>query len=204
MKRWMILAASVLLAACSGPRVILTSSDPHSIQLLVQGARFVPLQDVEDKALRYCADHGLVSRRTRAEWVDDTSMTFRFECEDSRPPASEKLADQKAAEPPVALAKAPVVRPPADRKQAAWNQVNARSSGWLKCILDEAARMARTSSERPDIAAVAVVASCSQWEHDIHTVLRRAGEDDGEFQAALHRQIIEFATARIATVRAAS
>jgi hypothetical protein len=204
MKPWMILAASVPLAGCGGaPRIILTSANPHSIQFSVQNAKFVPLQNIEDRALRHCADYGLVPRQTQAAWVDDSSMTFRFECDDPRKPVSEKLADAKVTAPPVAPPKAPAAISPAQRKQAAWNEANAMSPNWVKCILDEATRMARTSNDRADVAAVAVAASCSQWEHDIHEVLRRAGEDDGDFQAVLHRQAIEFATARIASTRAA-
>jgi hypothetical protein len=205
MKRWMILAASVLPASCGGlPRIIPTSTNPHSIEFLVQGANFVPLQDVESRALRHCADYGLVTRRTHAEWVNGASMAFRFECEDPHKPTSQKLADRKATELSVAPPKAPAVESDADRKQAAWSQANAMSPRWVKCIFDEATRIARASSESADIAAIAVAAGCSQWEHDIHLVLQSAGEDDGEFQTDLHRQIIEFATARIVSVRAAS
>jgi hypothetical protein len=207
MIRWMIPAASILLAGCSGPpRAVLTSADPHSIQFFVQSARFVPLQEVEDRATRHCADYGLVPRRTQAEWVSDSSMTFRFECEELPKPTPEKVADKKLPEPPVAPPKAPVVRSAADRaadrKQAAWDQANAMSSGWVKCIADGATRMARASNEGAAVAAVGVATGCSQWEHDIHGVLQKAGEDDGEFQADLHREIIEFATARITSVRA--
>jgi hypothetical protein len=218
MKPWMILAASVPMAACGGPpRIILTSANSHSIQFSVQNAKFVPLQNVEDRALRHCADYGLVPRQTQAAWVDDSSMTFHFECDAPRKPVSEKLADAKATEvpilpppvvpppvvpPPIVPPKAPAANSATDGKQAAWKEANAMSPIWAKCILDEATRMARTSSDRADVAAIAVAASCSQWERDIHEVLQRAGEDDGEFQAALHRQAIEFATARITSARA--
>ena len=181
---------------------MLTSADPHSIQFFVQNARFMPQQDVEDRASRHCADYGLVSRRTQAEWVNDWSMTFRFECEDAHKPPLETLADKKTAEPRAVPHKVSVARSPVDRKQAAWNQANAMSPLWAKCILDEATRVGRSSNARSDIVATAVAASCSQWERDIHEVLRKAGEHDVEFQADLHKQVIEFATAKIASVRA--
>jgi hypothetical protein len=197
-----MLLGPMLLAGCGGPpRVMLTSADPHSIEFFVQNARFMPPQDVEDRALRHCADYGLVSRRTQAEWINDWSMTFRFECDDPHKPPLETLADRKTAEPRVAPHKASAVRSPADRKQAAWNQANAMSPLWAKCILDEATRMGRSSNERSDIAATSVAASCSHWERDIHEVLRKAGEQDVEFQADLHKQVIEFATSKIVSVR---
>jgi hypothetical protein len=202
MKRWVILAALLLLANCGGlPRVIPTSSNSHSIEFLVQSAKFVPLQDVEDRAQRHCANYGLASRRTQAEWVSESAMTFHFDCEDPHKPAAQKLADKKATEPLVVPPKAPAVSDQAELKQAAWSQANAMSPRWFKCIFDGATRMARASSESADIVAIAVAEGCSQWEHDIHVVLQRAGEDDGDFQADLHKQIIEFATARIVTVR---
>lgn len=202
MKRWMIMAAPLLLAACAGPRVVPTFAGPHSIELLVQGAKIVPMQDVDDLALRHCADYGLVSRRTQAEWISDTSMTFHFECEGPHKTVSEKVADKKAPKPPEAEPKPLVVRSGADRKQAAWSQANALSPGWAKCIVDRATQVARETGDSADNVAITVAASCSQWENNVQAVLRGAGEEDSEFQVALHKQIIEFAAARILSVRA--
>jgi hypothetical protein len=180
---------------------MLTSADPHSIEFLVRNARFMPPQDVEDRASHHCADYGLVSRRTQAEWVNDWSMTFRFECDDPHQPPLENRADKRAAEARVVPHKVSVAKSPADRKQAAWNQTNAMSPLWAKCILDEATRMGRSSNERSEIAAVTVAARCSHWERDIHEVLRKAGEHDVEFQADLHREVVEFAATKIDSVR---
>lgn len=205
MNRMIIIAGLMVLAGCAGPpRVTVTSADPHSIQLFVQSARLVPLQDVEDRAMRHCADQGLVSRRAQTEWVNDASMIFRFECTGLPKATPEKLVQPKVIEPPAAPPQAPPPGNQAGRKQAAWMQANAMSPGWMKCISDSATRMARASSDHVDIVAVAVATNCSQWERDIHEVLQRAGEDDGEFQADLHRQIIEFAKAKIVSVRASA
>jgi hypothetical protein len=204
MKRRIVLAALALLAGCGEqPRVILTSAKPHSIQFFVQGARFVPLREVEDRAASHCGIVGLVARRTHAEWINDQSMTFRFDCEDRHRPPAEKLADRKPIEPPVRPSKADGAVSLGDPKQAAWNRANAMSPGWVKCISDGAVRTARATDDPADVAAVAVAAGCSRWEQGVHKVLWGAGEDDGDFEATLHRQIIEFAAARILSVRAA-
>ncbi len=198
--QWVTLAAMLLLAGCGG-RVVLTAANPHAVELLVQNANFVPVHEVEDRALRHCADYGLVPRQTRSDWVDATSMTFRFECEDTRKPVAERLAEKKVIK-PASPHQAAAASSPAERKQAAWNHANAMSPGWVKCVLDGASRMGRASSENADTAAISVTAGCSRWEHDINEVLRQAGEQDGEFQADLHRQVVEFAAAKITSVRA--
>jgi hypothetical protein len=204
----MLLAASLLLAACGAPRITPTAADPRSIQLLVQNARLVPSQDVDERALRHCSDYGLVARQAQVEWTSDTSMTYRFDCVGARKPTAAKPVEKKANEPPVAdVAATPpkaAAKSRAERKQAAWAQAHALSQDWLQCMVGGATQRARTSADVADAGAIAVVAGCARWERDVHEVLRKAGEDDSEFQDVLHKQTIEFAAGKILAVRAAA
>lgn len=202
MKSWAMLTGLVLLAGCEPPRqIVATSTTPQSIQLFVRGANLVPLQEVEDRALGHCAHYGMLARQTQTEWIDASAVTFQFECRKPSSLSLNKLATRKMAEGPVATPRAPVLKLPTDRKQAAWRQAHLISSGWARCIFDGATRAAQASSEPAEIAAIAVAGNCAQWEHHVHEVLRQANENDDEFQVVLHRQIIEFAADRIVSVR---
>lgn len=129
-------------------------------------------------------------------------MTFRFACLDL-PPSIVKPPADKPAPKPADLPKTPDLRRRALHQQMAWRQAKAMAQRWLKCMSDEATQLARASNEPAYVVADAVAAACARWEHTIHAVLVRAGEDDRDFEAALHGQIVAFAAAKIKSVRAA-
>jgi hypothetical protein len=197
----MKLVVPILLAGCGGPVIVQTSADQHAIQLAAMGTGYVSEQEVDDRAQRHCATFGLVSRRTEVETVNASSRVFRFECDAPRRLSVDSATDRKPSDAPSSGTKTPPVRNAAERKQAAWEQAHAMSPGWLKCLTGGAAQSAHASSQPVAVAAVAVVAGCARWERDLHEVLRKAGEDDRDFEVALHQQVIGFAADRIVSAR---
>lgn len=202
MKWWLAMSVAGLLAGCGGaPQVVPTSTSPQAIALLVEGARFVPLREVLDRAQHHCAAYGRVARRTQAKWVDGSAMTFNFACVSEQKPPVQRAASKAATAGSVGAA--PTGSKQTDQKQAAWAKARTLAQEALTCLSHEAGQQAGVTGNSVATAAEAAAARCARWEHDMHAVLQSVGEDDSAFQASLHQQILALAAARIETLRAA-
>jgi hypothetical protein len=198
-KCWLAVMGFSTLAGCAGPSISVTDVSPHSIEFLVQNARLVPMQDVDEQGASHCQQHGLSYRRTDVMWVGPTSKRVVYECI--------RMEAQPALKPKIRRAPVRPARPAAakptsaDPKIAAWTKAKAATDIWALCLRFDAQRKAKETTDAPQSVAQAVVGACSGLEHAVHEPLEAVGEDSNRFEADLHAQAVQNAIDIVTTVR---
>ena len=187
------------LAGCAGPSVGVIAVSPHSIEFLVQNARLVPMQDVDEQGASHCQQHGLSYRRTDAIWVGSTSKRVAYECIQME---AQPVLKSEVRRAPVRPARPAAAKPTsADPKIVAWRKAKAATDTWALCLRFDAQRKAKETTDAPRSVAQAVVDACSGLEHAVHEPLEATDEDSKRFQADLHAQAVQNAMDIVTKVR---
>jgi hypothetical protein len=198
-KCWIAVMCFSTLVGCAGPSVSVINVSPQGIEFLVQNARLVPMQDVDDQGASHCQQHGLSYRQTDVMWIGPTSKRVAYECI--------RMEAQPALKPQVRRAPVRPARPAAakptsaDPKMVAWKKAKAAADTWALCLRFDAQRKAKETMDAPQSVAQAVVDACSGLEHAVHEPLEAVGEDSKQFQADLHAQAVQNAIDIVANVR---
>jgi hypothetical protein len=197
MNRWTAGACVAFLAGCAGPQISVTEASARRVGFLVQNARLVPLQDVDEQAADYCRQRGRASRRTEAVWVGPALKRVVYECDlaDQRPTPNLEVRRM-----PTASAK-PKTAPDDDLKVAAWAKARAATDQWALCLGIDAERRAKETTEEPLLVAREVVSACSGLERAVHGPLAPVGEASARFEADLHAQAVQKVSDAVTSIR---
>lgn len=182
MKTWAALVCIIAVAGCAGPKISVVDASPRRVGFLVQNARLVPMQDIDERAASHCRQHGLQFRRTNAVWIGPTLKRVAYECGPAEPALTRK---------PAVSGSSPALPASADPKVVAWTKAKAAMDAWSLCLRFDAERKANETNEPSFSIAQEVVAACSALERAVHEPLQAVGEDSGRFHSDLHEQAIQ-------------
>src|SRR4051794_36513064 len=146
-KCWIAVMGFSALVGCAGPSVSVTDVSPHSIEFLVQNARLVPMQDVDEQGASHCQQHGLSYRRTDIMWLSPTSKRVAYKCIQMEAQPALKPEVRRAAVRPARPAAAKPTS--ADPKMVAWTKAKAATDIWALCLRFDAQRKAKETTDAP-------------------------------------------------------